>query len=97
VFAIDVAAYAVMSNHYHVVLHINKNEADSWSLDDVIERWHALDTQGTPILLPKGNKKYSNKPKFLPLISQPMRLCRIITMLCCTSINNKRMAGLSIM
>jgi REP element-mobilizing transposase RayT len=42
VFAIDVAAYAVMSNHYHVVLHINKNDADIWSLDDVIERWHAL-------------------------------------------------------
>jgi hypothetical protein len=42
VFAIDVAAYAVMSNHYHVVLHINKSEADSWSLDEVIEHWHAL-------------------------------------------------------
>jgi hypothetical protein len=45
VFAIDVAAYAVMSNHYHVVLHINKNEADSWSLDDVIERRYGKNTQ----------------------------------------------------
>ncbi|WP_283786379.1 transposase [Bermanella sp. WJH001] len=42
VFAIDIAAYAIMSNHYHVVLHINKQQADSWSFDDVIERWHAL-------------------------------------------------------
>jgi hypothetical protein len=45
VLAIDVAAYAVMSNHYHVVLHINKNEADNWSLDDVIECRHDKNTQ----------------------------------------------------
>jgi hypothetical protein len=45
VFAIDVAVYAIMSNHYHVVLHINKNDADSGSLDDVIERWHGKNTQ----------------------------------------------------
>jgi REP element-mobilizing transposase RayT len=42
VFAIDIAAYAIMSNHYHVVLHINKQQADNWSLDEVIERWHSL-------------------------------------------------------
>lgn len=42
VFAIDVAAYAIMSNHYHIVLHINKAKADDWSLEDVIERWHQL-------------------------------------------------------
>jgi len=42
IFAIDVAAYAIMSNHYHVVLHINKQQADAWSLSDVIERWHQL-------------------------------------------------------
>ena len=42
VFAIDIAAYAIMSNHYHVVLHINKKQAESWDFDTVIERWHAL-------------------------------------------------------
>lgn len=31
-----------MSNHYHVVLYINKEKADSWSLDQVIDRWHSL-------------------------------------------------------
>ena len=48
VFAIDVAAYAVMSNHYHVVLHINKAKSDAWSDEEVIERWHKL-YKGNPL------------------------------------------------
>ncbi|MFA0350224.1 transposase, partial [Vibrio sp. 10N.222.55.C6] len=31
VFAIDVCAYAIMSNHYHLVLHVNTASAESWS------------------------------------------------------------------
>ena len=42
VFALDVCAYAVMSNHYHIVLHINAKQAKSWSTKDVIDRWHTL-------------------------------------------------------
>jgi REP element-mobilizing transposase RayT len=42
VFAIDIAAYAIMSNHYHVILHINSNRAKGWSDYDVVERWHQL-------------------------------------------------------
>lgn len=30
VFALDVCAYSVMSNHYHIVLHINKKAAEAW-------------------------------------------------------------------
>ena len=42
VFAIDVCAYAVMSNHYHVVLFIDEEKAKQWSINEVIERWHRL-------------------------------------------------------
>ena len=42
VFAIDIAAYAIMSNHYHTVLHINSKKAKSWSDIEVVERWHQL-------------------------------------------------------
>ena len=42
VFAIDMAAYAVMSNHYHVVVRIDAELAASWSMDDVLERWTQL-------------------------------------------------------
>ncbi|WP_432459883.1 transposase [Agarivorans sp. QJM3NY_25] len=46
VFAIDVCAYAVMSNHTHLVLHVNPQQAEAWSMDEVLERWHSLH-QGT--------------------------------------------------
>jgi len=42
VFAIDVASYAIMSNHYHLVLHVDAEQAAAWSTDDVIARWHTL-------------------------------------------------------
>jgi REP element-mobilizing transposase RayT len=42
VFAIDVAAYAVMSNHYHIVMRIDRERAFGWSLDEVLERWTRL-------------------------------------------------------
>ena len=41
-FAIDVCAYAVMSNHYHLVLKVDVARAQSWSVEDVIARWSWL-------------------------------------------------------
>ena len=49
IFALDICAYAVMSNHYHVVLHINKSQAEAWSHDDVIHQWHQLFTGNCPV------------------------------------------------
>ena len=42
VFAIDIAAYAIMSNHYHLVLHVNAEQAQNWSDQEVVERWLQL-------------------------------------------------------
>ncbi len=38
-FAIDIAAYAVMSNHYHIVLRVDQERAKSWDSAEVIKRW----------------------------------------------------------
>ena len=42
IFALDVAAYCVMSNHFHIVLYINTMECDGWTDKQVIDRWHQL-------------------------------------------------------
>ena len=41
-FAIDICAYAVMSNHTHLVLYVDAEQVQSWSIGEVIARWHAL-------------------------------------------------------
>jgi len=42
VFAIDVAAYAVMNNHYHIVLRVDQETAEQWNTLEVINRWSEL-------------------------------------------------------
>ncbi|WP_422382053.1 hypothetical protein [Marinicellulosiphila megalodicopiae] len=42
VFAIDVCAYAVMSNHYHVILDVHKSVSDIWTPLEVVTRWHKI-------------------------------------------------------
>ena len=42
IFSIDVCAYSVMSNHYHLVLHINKDQAEKWTIEEVIAQWLLL-------------------------------------------------------
>jgi REP element-mobilizing transposase RayT len=41
-FAIDVCAYAVMSNHYHLVLKLCPEQLDNLADDDIMDRWCAL-------------------------------------------------------
>ena len=43
-FAIDVAAYAVMSNHLHIVVRVDAERALAWDRDEVLRRWTTLFT-----------------------------------------------------
>ena len=42
VFSIGICAYAVMSNHTHVVVCVDKGMAENWSTEEVVKRWHQL-------------------------------------------------------
>lgn len=49
VFAIDLCAYAVMSNHYHLVLHVDRARARRLSHEQIVERWTRI--FGMPVLI----------------------------------------------
>ena len=48
-FNIDICAYAIMSNHYHLVLHIDEQHNESLTHEEVCERWCQL--YSTPVLV----------------------------------------------
>jgi len=49
IFAIDICAYAVMSNHYHLVVFVDQLRAQQLTHHEVVERWTQL--FGTPPLI----------------------------------------------
>ena len=42
IFSIDICAYAVMSNHVHVVLHVDVKQLIAWTDNEIVRRWHLL-------------------------------------------------------
>ena len=42
IFTIDLGAYAVMANHYHLVVRLDSERAASLTDDEVISRWNRL-------------------------------------------------------
>ena len=42
IFAIDTAAFAFMSNHYHLVVRVDAERANNWTQLEVIARWRLL-------------------------------------------------------
>ena len=39
IFSIEIASYAVMDNHLHLVLMLDPNGSDDWSDEEVVKRW----------------------------------------------------------
>lgn len=49
IFAIDLCAYAIMSNHYHLVLRVDREKATRLSNAEVVQRWARLFKVPLPI------------------------------------------------
>ncbi|WDE00175.1 transposase [Thalassomonas actiniarum] len=72
VFAIDICAYAIMSNHYHLVLRVNQEEAAQWQCREVALRWMQL-FKGHPLVdryLSDVKTTQAEKDKALELIEK---------------------------
>lgn len=48
VFFLDLVAYAVMSNHFHVLLFIDQSTKVEATVEDIVNRWHQIH-QGNPV------------------------------------------------
>jgi REP element-mobilizing transposase RayT len=57
VFAIEVCAYAIMSNHYHLVLYVNEEEIKNCSALEICARWNAF--YSLPIIV----ERWMNNPQ----------------------------------
>lgn len=67
IFAIKICAYAVLSNHYHLVLQVDEYVTHQWSDEDISQRWGGL--------FPTDAKTYQHLPEKIKLWRE--RLCSI--------------------
>jgi REP element-mobilizing transposase RayT len=68
IFAIEVCAYALMSNHYHLVLRLDRDSAQCWSEDEVIRRWHKLFS--LPLLVARYHTQQTVSPAELTVVQK---------------------------
>ncbi len=68
VFSIDIVAYAVMSNHYHIFMHIDRDRTLEWSLDEVLKRWSTLYTDSPLINKYLSEARFEMSPSEIDLV-----------------------------
>lgn len=75
VFAVDLLAYAIMSNHYHLVLRVDIGRVKNWSDADVKEHWAAIFSTPDHIsqkLLDLWRQRLCSISWFMRCLNEPM-------------------------
>jgi len=85
-----------MSNHTHLVLHINEQQALNWNTTEVLKRWHKLfkGTLLTQKYLSKINDSADLNKEFLPE-SLPLTESELLAIEQTTVIYRKRLMDIS--
>ena len=65
-FALEIDAYAIMSNHFHIVIYFDPKAGQSWSDGEVADRW----TRAFPSRAPNGSIDHSATDQIRTLIAQ---------------------------
>lgn len=81
IFAVDICAYAVMSNHIHIVVKLCPEQTEELSNEEVVERWTCL-FKG-PLLVQKWRNGDELQPAQVQAVSD------------CIAVYRKRLASLS--
>ncbi len=69
-FAVEVVAYAVMSNHLHSLVRVRPDHAKEWSSEEVARRWRLL----FPLRRLKGVPAKPNEEEIAALVMQPQKI-----------------------
>lgn len=76
VFAIDLVAYAIMHNHYHIVVRIEAARAGAWSDEEIAHRWGMLFSvptdQDIRYLIPVWRERLSSISWFMRCVNEPI-------------------------
>jgi len=96
VFAVDLCAYAIMHNHYHIVVRINAAQVDSWTDEEVAHRW--MQVFSGPLLMHQylSNAALTNaelKRVAVLLTTWRARLCNLSWFMRCINEPIARMAN----
>lgn len=96
VFAVDLCAYAIMSNHYHIVVRINATEAEGWSNEEVAKRWTQIFSCPESVGQYLSNTSFSkSRLKHVTglLVNWRQRLCNLSWFMRCLNEPIARMAN----
>ena len=74
VFGIDIVTYAIMSNHFHVILRSRPDVVQQWSDEEVARRWWTLHPARKDA---EGNAAEPAESDLAPIINDPNRLAEI--------------------
>ena len=88
-FSISIAAYAVMSNHYHLVIHVDSEVPYAWDDDEVAKRWGKIFSHDASSLKDMPSKAMISKK----ISTWRSRLCSISWFMRCLNENIARLAN----
>jgi REP element-mobilizing transposase RayT len=75
VFAIKICAYAIMENHYHLVLYVDLEESQNWTDEEVVTRWQYLFKFANPIeegAIEKWRSRLADISWFMRCLNEPI-------------------------